>query len=193
MEEARLERLQGGLAATSDGWFVVNALEAPWLEHDDFGFRCIFETDPRITRGRDDVEPRWFEQLGFKLGVILPGQPSTLYHAETQQEAFLILSGRCTAVIEEQERELGPWDFVHCPPGTRHTFVNTFDEPCVLLMLGARSEDGSIVYPPSQVAARLGAAVETESDDPQEAYANRPHWRNADGPPSALGRDPFEP
>ncbi len=186
MAEAPLERLNGGLASTSDGWFVVNAREAPWLEHDDFGARCIFETDPRIVRGRDDIEPRWFEQLGFKLGVVGPGQCSTLYHAETLQEAFLVLSGTCTAIIEEQERELRAWDFVHCPPGTRHTFVNTSDEPCVLVMVGARSEDGSIVYPPSEVAGRYGAAAPTETDSPAEAYANRPHWRNADGPPSGF-------
>ena len=127
-----------------------------------------------------------FEQLGFKLGVIGPGQPSTLYHAETEQEAFLILAGTCTAVLEDEVRELRAWDFVHCPPGTRHTFVNTSDEPCVLLMVGARTEDGSIVYPPSDVAGRLGAAVDTKTDDPGVAYANRPHWRNADGPPDAL-------
>ncbi len=186
-DEARLERLNGGLAPVTDGWFVVNARDAPWLESDDFGQRCIFETDPRIIRGRDDLEPRWFDQLGVKLGVIQPGQLSTLYHAETQQEAFLVLSGTCTAVIEEQERELKAWDFVHCPPGTRHVFVNTGDEPCVILMTGARFEDGSIVYPPSEVASRYGAAVEVETDSPQEAYANRPHWRNAAGPPAALG------
>jgi uncharacterized cupin superfamily protein len=186
MDEARLEQLNGGLAPTTDGWFVVNAREAPWIEHDDFGARCIFETDPRITRGRDDVVPRWFEQLGFKLGVIGPGEPSTLYHAETGQEAFLILAGTCTAVLEGELRELRAWDFVHCPPGTRHTFVNTSDEPCVLVMVGARAEDGSIVYPPSDIAGRLGAAVDTETDDPGEAYANRPSWRNADGPPDAL-------
>ena len=53
-------------------------------------------------------------------------------------------------------------------------------------LVGARSEDGSIVYPPSDVAQRYGAAVSTETDDPREAYANRPHWRNADGPPDGL-------
>jgi uncharacterized cupin superfamily protein len=186
VDEARLEALNGGLAPVTDGWFVVNVRSAPWLEHDDFGARCIFERDPRIVRGRDDLEPSWFEQVGFKLAVVRPGQPSTLYHAETQQEAFLVLAGTCTAVIEEQERELREWDFVHCPPGTRHTFVNTGDAPCVILMVGARSEDGSIVYTPSPVAARYGAAVEAEADDPAKAYANRPHWRNATGPPDGF-------
>jgi uncharacterized cupin superfamily protein len=186
MDEARLERLNGGLAPTTEGWFVVNARDAPWLESDDFGSRCIFEADPRIVRGRDDLEPRWFPQLGIKLAVVGPGRPSTLYHAESEQEDFLVLSGSCTAVIEEQERQLEAWDLVHCPPGTRHTFVNTGDAPCVILMVGARNEEGTIVYPPSPVAGSLGAAVEVETDSPHEAYAGRAHWRNTDGPPDAI-------
>jgi uncharacterized cupin superfamily protein len=186
VDEAKLEQLNGGLAPTTEGWFVVNAREAPWLENDEFGSRVIFETDPRIIRGRDDLEPSWFPQLGIKLGVIQPDQPSTLYHAETQEEAFLILAGTCTAVLEEETRELGAWDFIYCPPGTRHTFVNTGDRPCVLLMVGARTQDGSIVYPPSAVAARFKAAVDAQTDSPADAYANRPHWRNVDGPPDAL-------
>jgi len=146
----------------------------------------IFEADPRIIRGRDDLEPRWFPQLGIKLTVIGPGQPSTLYHAETSQEDFLVLSGRCTLVIEEEERELVAWDFVHCPPGTLHAFVNTGVEPCVLLMVGARDPNGAILYQPSPVAERHGASVETETDSPHAAYGLRPHWRNADGPPAGF-------
>ena len=83
MDEARLEELNGGLAPVTDEWFVVNAREAPWLENDDFGSRVIFEADPRIIRGRDDLEPRWFEQLGIKLTVLQPGQPSTERSAPT--------------------------------------------------------------------------------------------------------------
>jgi uncharacterized cupin superfamily protein len=186
MAEARLELVNSGLAPVTDGWFVVNVRDAPWLEHDEFGARCVFERDPRIVRGRDDLEPHWFEQLGIKLTVIYPGQPSTLYHAESDQEGFLVLSGSCTAIIEDEERELQAWDFFHCPPHTRHAFVNTGAEPCVILMVGARSADGTITYSPSAVAARYGAAVESETGDPRQAYADRPHWRNADGPPAGL-------
>jgi uncharacterized cupin superfamily protein len=186
VDEARMEALNGGLAPTTEGWFVVNAREAPWLDNDDFGSRVIFEADPRIIRGRDDLEPRWFPQLGIALSVIQPAQPSTLYHAETLQEDFLVLSGTCTAVIEEQERELRPWDFVHCPPGTRHTFVNTSEEPCVLLMVGARLAERAILYPLSAVAERHGATAVSETESAHEAYRLRPHWRNADGPPEGF-------
>jgi len=183
-EEARLERVGSGLVPASDGWFVVNAREAAWVEREGFGVRCTFAADTPVLRDEDaGFEPWSFPQLGVTLAVIRPGERSTLYHAEDQQEAFLILSGGCTAVIEEQERELRAWDFVHCPPGTRHTFVNTGGEPCVLLAVGARRDDADdIVYPVSPVAAKHGASVETETRSPHEAYAPYPHWRNAGEP-----------
>ena len=46
-----------------------------------------------------------------------------MYHAESVQEDFLVLMGECLLIIEDQERHLRAWDFVHCPPGTAHTFV----------------------------------------------------------------------
>lgn len=68
------------------------------------------------------------------------------------------------------------WDFVHCPPGTRHVFVGA-DEPCVIVMTGARSAEGKIVYPRSEAAARHGASVEAETSFPHEAYASHRHWQ----------------
>lgn len=176
VNEARLEAVDSGLAPTADGWFVINVRDAAWLANDAFGGRCIFEADVPVVRGTE-LEPHTFPQLGIRLTVIEPAQPSTLYHAESNQEGFLVLSGECVAIVEEQERHLRAWDFLHCPSGTRHAFVGAGDGPCVILATGARMEDGSIVYPPSEAAGRLGAAVETETSSPAEAYARFPHWR----------------
>jgi uncharacterized cupin superfamily protein len=118
-----------------------------------------------------------FDQLGFTLAVLEPGKPSGMYHAETSQENFLVLAGTCLLVVEEHERELRAWDFVHCPPGTRHTFVGTGDGPCVIFMTGARREGDTIVYPVSETARARSAGVETETDSPAEAYAPFTHWR----------------
>jgi hypothetical protein len=41
----------------------------------------------------------------------------------------------------------------------------------VIVMVGARSPDGTIIYPVNEVAARHGASVETETPEPAEAYA----------------------
>ena len=177
IEEAQLEEVGSGLAPASPGWFVVNAGEAAWVRNDAFGGRCVFESSERVLAERPDVEPQWFDQTGFTLAVLEPGKPSGMYHAESSQEDFLVLSGTCLLLVEEQERPLRAWDFVHCPAGTRHTFVGTGDQPCVIFMTGARREDDTIVYPRSETALANHAGVDTETDAPREAYAPFPAWR----------------
>jgi uncharacterized cupin superfamily protein len=185
VEEARLEEVGSGLAPVSPGWFVVNVGEAAWLRNDDFGWRCVFESSQRVLAERPELGPQIFQQLGFTLAVLEPGKPTGMYHAESSQEDFLVLAGTCLLIVEEQERELRAWDFVHCPPATRHTFVGTGDGPCVIFMTGARQEAGTIVYPVSKTAQASGAGVETETNSPREAYAPFSHWRL--GRPGATG------
>jgi uncharacterized cupin superfamily protein len=176
IEEARLEEVGSGLAPASPGWFVVNAGEAAWVRNEAFGGRCVFESTPRVLAERPGVEPQFFTETGFTLAVLEPGKPSGMYHAESTQEDFLVLHGTCLLLIEDQERELRAWDFVHCPPGTRHTFVGTGDGPCVIFMTGARREGDSIVYPSSDTARAHDAGVDTETPSPAEAYERFPHW-----------------
>ncbi len=177
VEEARLEDAGSGLAPVSEGWFVVNVGEAAWLRNEAFGGRCVFESDPRVLRNRPDLEPRKFPDLGLTLAVLEPGKPSGLYHAESNQEDFLVLAGKCLLLIEGEERPLQAWDFVHCPPGTEHVFVGTGDGPCVIFMTGARTREKRIVYPRSDLARRHGAGVEAETSSASEAYAPLPHWQ----------------
>ena len=177
IEEARLEEVGAGLAPVSPGWFVVNASEAAWVRSDAFAAKCVFESTPRVLAERPDIEPQRFAGTGLTLAVLEPGKPSGMYHAESGQEDFLVLAGECLLLVEEQERPLRPWDFVHCPPGTRHIFIGTGDEPCVILMTGARRDGDTIVYPRSETARARNAGVETETDAPAEAYAPFPPWR----------------
>jgi hypothetical protein len=44
------------------------------------------------------------------------------------------------------------------------------DGPCVILMVGARSENWRVRYPVSELAARYGASAEEETSDPSRAY-----------------------
>ncbi len=176
-KEARLEAVDSGLAPLSEGWFVVNARDAAWLTNDVFGARCVFEANGPVLRRRPDLDPQTFPDLGLTLDVIWPGQPSGLYHAETNQEDFLVLAGECVLLVEGKERSLSAWDFVHCPPGTAHAFVGVGDGPCVIFMMGRRTRDNGIVYPRSELARRHGAGVETETSSPAEAYARFPDWQ----------------
>jgi uncharacterized cupin superfamily protein len=177
VEEAGLEEVGSGLAPVSPGWFVVNVSEAAWMRHDAFGGRCVFESSPRVLAERPGVEPQSFAELGFTLAVLEPGKPSGMYHAESSQEDFLVLAGTCLLLIEEEERPLRAWDFVHCPAGTLHTFVGTGDQPCVIFMTGARREGRTIVYPRSETARARNAGVETQTSSPAEAYAQFTHWQ----------------
>jgi len=139
---------------------VVNARGAQWIHNEKFGAGATFE-------GEQD-----FAQLGVNVQVIWPGQPNGYYHREDYQEDFLILSGECLLLIEGEERRLQAWDFVHCPAWTEHVFVGA-EEPCLILMIGARPDD-AVVYPVSDVAARHGASVARETRSPAEAYAGLP-------------------
>lgn len=179
-DEARLEHVGNGLVPTSDGWYVLNAREAAWATRDGFGARCSFAADGANLRGHEvGFEPWSFPQVGINLMVVPPGSRSTLYHAESEQEDFLVLRGSCTAIVEEQERPVTQWDLIHCPPGTRHVFVNEGSEPCVLLMIGARV-GGGIHYPVSEVALRHRAGVEAEARSAKDAYAGIEPWRPTD-------------
>jgi uncharacterized cupin superfamily protein len=177
VEEARLEEVGSGLAPAAPGWFVVNVAEAAWLRNDAFGGRCVFESGPRVLAERPDIQPHLFGDTGLTLAVLEPGKPSSLYHAESVQEDFLVLAGTCLLLIEEQERSLRAWDFVHCPAETLHTFVGTGDGPCVIFMIGARREGRTILYPRSEAALARGAGVGAETPSATQAYASFSHWR----------------
>ena len=161
--EARSEDGGDGLAPVSEGWFVVNVRDAAWRNHESFGADCRFES-PAAR----------FTQLGVNISVLQPGQPNCRYHRESLQEDFLVLFGECVLLVEEQERRLQAWDFVHCPPGTDHVFVGAGDGPCAILMTGSRSDDVSVVYPVSELALCHRAGVQAETDSPAEAYAAFP-------------------
>jgi uncharacterized cupin superfamily protein len=160
--KAPLAKGEHGKRAAGEGWFVVNATEAPW----------------GTVRGRGrwtelEPPPRGFERYGVNIHVLMPGEPNGMYHSESNQEDFLVLGGECLLLIEGEEHRLRQWDFVHCPPWTRHIFVGAGDGPCAILMIGARDPDERIHYPVDELARRHGAGVARATDDPAEAYAPR--------------------
>ena len=165
MDEAKLDETPYGRNPASDeGWFVLNLADALAVRNEVKGGAII----PLEPRGGS------FKDFGVNVHVVWPGEPSALYHSENAREAFLVLSGECTLVVEEQERPLRQWDFFHCPAGTRYIFVGTGEGPCAILMIGARPEAEQLHYPVSEVAARHGASAAKETPNPDEAYADWP-------------------
>jgi quercetin dioxygenase-like cupin family protein len=187
--EAPLEETEAGLVPAGKGWFVLNARAARWYERPGRG------REPSL-QGRGD-----FPQVGLGLTVLAPGEPMAMYHWETDQEDFLVLSGEALLIIEGEERPLRQWDFVHCPPGTRHVIIGAGDGPCTVFAVGAleRHTTGSRVegtlqgtddwgaYTVDAAALRHGAGVEKETNDAGEAYARFP------GPRPARYRDGWLP
>ena len=163
--EADLQAGDYGLVPTGEGWFVLNAKEGRWRIWPGVGARLSFEGDTDFAR------------LGINLVVLEPGEPIGMYHSEADQEDFLVLAGEAMLIVEEAERALRAWDFVHCPAGTAHMIVGAGDGPCVVIAVGAREHYGAIRYIVSEAALRHRAGVEAPTGAPSVAYSHLPKRR----------------
>ena len=159
-------RTERGLVPKGQGWFVLNARDAQWWEREGRGALCEFE-------GAGFEGALDFEQLGINLTVLGPGEPMAMYHWERDQEDFLVLAGEALLIVEGEQRALRRWDFVHCPPGTKHTIVGAGTGACLVLAVGARDRSTGPdwgAYTVDEAASRHGAGVERETTEPREAY-----------------------
>ena len=163
--EAHLEQADHGLVPKGPGWYVVNARDVQWWGAEGRGAYSRLEGEPE------------FEQLGLHLVTLAPGDAMAMYHWEADEESFLVLAGEAILIVEGEERPLRAWDFVHCPPETKHVIVGAGDSRCLLVAVGAR--DKSVGehwggYTVDEVAARHNASADEATTEPDEAYANVP-------------------
>ena len=143
------------------GWFVVNVKDARWARNEEFGSIC------RLERAG---EP--FNQVGINIFVLEPGKPNCRYHREEAQEDLLVLSGRCRLLVNDEERMLETWDFVHFPAGVTHVVVGIDGPPCAVLFVGHREVPEELFYPESALARRYGAESPQPTPDPAIAYSD---------------------
>jgi uncharacterized cupin superfamily protein len=162
--EASSEETPYGRYVISEGWFVLNLAEALAVRNEEKG-GAVYPLEARESP---------FEDIGVNVKILWPGDPNALYHSEGVQEGFLVLSGGCTLIVEEEERPLRQWDYFHCPAGTRHVIVGAGEGPCAILMIGSRPEIETLNYPVSEVAAKYGASAAKETANGDEAYADWP-------------------
>jgi len=172
VREAALQQTPAGLVPAGDGWFVMNARDARWIRRPQRGHNAP------LTGWTAEEAEGLFPQLGVAVVVLGPGEPIGMYHWEADAEEFLVLYGEALLIVEDQERPLRRWDFVHCPPGTRHMIVGAGSGPCGVLAIGARGHldqgcNGG-AYTVSAVALRHGAGVAEETNDATVAYAHLP-------------------
>lgn len=161
MARAPLRKSKNGLVVDGEGWFVMNARESRWKDEGSLGSYCTFEGKRR------------FPHFGINISVLEPGERMGMYHRENAQEAFLVLAGDCTLIVEGKELLLTEWDFFYCAPGTEHIILTTSGQSAVVLAVGGRGRrlGGGIVYKVCKAAARYGASVARETTDPAVAYA----------------------
>lgn len=162
MPEAPVRMSKHGLVVDGEGWFVVNARDSRWKDEGPLGSYCSFEGKRR------------FPHFGINISVLEPGEHMGMYHREKGQEAFLVLAGECTLIVEEKEQRLVAWDFFYCAPETEHIIVAASKQSAIVLAVGARGRGvgGGIVYPVGRAAAQYGASVLRETTEPAIAYAN---------------------
>ena len=167
--EATLEQTEHGLVPASGGWYVLGLRDAAWRQADGRGAVCL---------ALDDFEGRrQADQLGVNPFVLMPGEPVALYHWETDQEDFLVVAGEATLIVEGEERPLRAWDFVHCPPNTKHVIVGAGSGPCAVIAVGSRKhseEPDALGFPADDAAKRHGASVAEDTMDGGVAYADVP-------------------
>jgi uncharacterized cupin superfamily protein len=177
--EAELVETEAGLKPKGPGWFVVNVGDSVAAGPDECHYAFMFEGEPLQVGATD------FAHFGINIRVLAPAVPASMYHRESGQEAFLVLSGECSLIIEGQVRSLKQWDFVHCPPHTAHVLVGAGTTPCAVLMVGARNAGGDLTFPVNAAAAKYGASVSSPTSDRAEAYAGwaRPHPQRFPWPP----------
>jgi mannose-6-phosphate isomerase-like protein (cupin superfamily) len=168
--ESKLEKTEHGLVSTGGGWYVLNMRDAEWRHADGRGAVCVVGDDFEGWRREAD-------QLNVNPFVVEPGEPMAMYHREADQEGFLVVSGAALLIVEGEERPLRAWDFVHCPPSTKHVLVGAGSGPCLVIAVGSRAHDGqpdSLGFPVDEVAKRHGASVEEATTDGGAAYAEVP-------------------
>jgi uncharacterized cupin superfamily protein len=176
--EAPLRDTGHGLVAAGPGWFVLNARDARWRDRPGRGHNAP------LTGYDDDEVEALFPKLGFNVIVLAPGEPVGMYHWEDEVEEFLVVSGEALLIVEGQERPLRRWDFVHCPPGTRHIIVGAGGGPCVIVAVGTREHlgEGWGAYTVDETAIRHGAGIGEQTDDANVAYAHLPPTRDTSYP-----------
>ena len=166
--EAPLHQTDEGLAPGSPGWFVINAREARWRKRPERGYSLP------LSGWSDEECETDFAQLGVNLIVLAPGEPMAMYHWEADAEGFLVIAGEPLLIIEAEERQLRQWDYVHCPPHTKHIIVGAGSSPSVVLAISSREFIGTPEwggYTAEPAALRHNAGVEEDTTDPNVAYA----------------------
>jgi len=82
------------------------------------------------------------ERIGFHLVRVPPGKEANEYHTHRfEEEFYFVLEGRGVVLIDGEEHEVGPGDFIGFrAPSPPHLMTNPFEDEIVYLVGGERRE-----------------------------------------------------
>ena len=91
------------------------------------------EAGERFVRLRQQLG---IESFGLNLLLLEPGQGSRIHRHERQEEAYVVLEGELTLLVEGEEHALAPGDAARVGPEVRRQLVNRGDGRLALLAIG---------------------------------------------------------
>ena len=116
-------------------------------------------TDERFQRLRQQLGVTTF---GMNLVLLEPGQAGRIHRHEHQEEAYLVLDGELTLVIEREEHRLAKGGLARVAPDVRRQLINRGPERVALLALGGAVEHNG------RDGQAYGSWDDSESRPPQE-------------------------
>ena len=78
--------------------------------------------------------------FGVSLMSLGPGQRNRIHRHLVQEEAYLVLEGTLTVIVEQEEYELGPFDAIRVAPALRRQLVNRSPARVRFLALGGSAD-----------------------------------------------------
>ena len=93
--------------------------------------------EDRFQRLRQELG---ISSFGLNLLRLRPGGSSRIHRHEHQEEAYLVLEGTLTLLVEDEPRELRRGDLARVAPDVRRQLVNATREPLLLLAIGGAKE-----------------------------------------------------
>jgi uncharacterized cupin superfamily protein len=78
--------------------------------------------------------------FGVNLIALEPRQRLRIHRHHTQEEAYIVLEGTLTLVIEGEEHVLGPFDAIRVAPALRRQLTNRGTERVLVMALGGSAE-----------------------------------------------------
>lgn len=133
----------------------------------------IHPLNPNGVRHRKSLgDATGLTQIGVHRIELQPGHDSSEYHRHLyEEECVYVLSGRGTAIIDDQPHAVGAGDFLgFARNGPAHVLTNSGDQPLVLLVMGQRLAQDVCDYPHRQ----LRLYVNGEQEDLVDFGAIRP-------------------